>query len=92
MRVLMPVLAVLFLGGCEMPPQAAGPGSGAQKQFKLTATSAFGVETVTAGEIDARAAEVCPNGYSALSRGPQTTRRLSGIFYTDVTVQVTCAA
>lgn len=91
MKPLTAMLGLMALMGCMQDvPQAAASG-GKVQSFKLTATSAFGVQTVPSGEITARAAEVCPKGYTSLDRGPQVTRRLSGVFYTDVTVRVTCA-
>jgi hypothetical protein len=91
MRGILGCIAVVALAACESEIPRPAEGQPVER-FKLTETSAFGVQTVHRAQVLKRASEICPKGYAALHIGPQITQRRGGVFYSSVTSEVVCAA
>ncbi len=99
------VISALFLAGCDAsgtgPLVATGPrapvvlgqsaNGGTVQQFKITRSNALGVTPVSHAAVVTRAREICPQGFTLLSREDDVTRRISGVIYTDVVVTMRCA-
>lgn len=85
----------MMLVGCTTQPRQAQPVAKTAdgqivQRFTLTRANALGITPISNAAITARAAEVCPNGYREVSRRAQADRRISGVIYTDVTVDLIC--
>jgi len=87
------------LAACTQLPQPAsrapvevGQTTGGKPilRFQLTRSSALGLVPVSDQAIAARAAQICPDGYTQLARSGAATRRISGVIYTDVKVTIAC--
>ena len=84
------VLGLIALTGCEQAaPFQVAPGE-TLREFTITRSNAFGVTPIPQSAINARAAELCPQGYRILEQYGEANRRISGIVYTDVDVTLAC--
>jgi hypothetical protein len=57
---------------------------------EATSASAFGWPPFPQSTVDAKARGTCPGGYVELAREVDAQRRISGVFYIDVTMRFVC--
>ena len=93
-------LMIFTLAACSQAPQATPRAPVVLGQvgddqdvlrFRITRSSALGVVPVSNDAINARALQLCPEGYTEIARRGEATRRISGVFYTDVDVTIVCS-
>jgi hypothetical protein len=96
--VLLPLLALLPAcadpGALTAPPPPQVVGTTATGapiyRVRVTTSNALGVTPVSESSLRARAEGICPGGYRELSRSGAAERRISGVVYVDVELEITC--
>ncbi|NNE53127.1 MAG: hypothetical protein HKN30_12085 [Sulfitobacter sp.] len=96
MRALI-LTAILTVAACtELPPPpppdvvGVTPAGARIYQFRVTSSNALGWTPISEEAIASRAGGICPGGYREVGRSGEATRRISGVFYVDIDVQIAC--
>ncbi|MDF1728791.1 MAG: hypothetical protein P1U53_13695 [Sulfitobacter sp.] len=89
LKICALVLTALALAACDMP--AAGPSEqGDIRTIRVTSASAIGIPPIPRSGVAEKARAACPGGYDELSRRTDAQRRISGVIYVNLIVEIRC--